>query len=85
AEKPCVSDPKGKLSSAIANAIHLRLLDVSNNGFSEEVGETLYNAWSARSRCGVTKRHIEGNILHLSVEPKQCCKIKPSCCTRLTV
>nr|GEU75802.1 hypothetical protein [Tanacetum cinerariifolium] len=61
AEKPCVSDPKGKLSSAIANAIHLRLLDVSNNGFTEEVGETLYKAWSAKSRCVVTQIDINPN------------------------
>ncbi|PWA52260.1 tetratricopeptide repeat (TPR)-containing protein [Artemisia annua] len=89
AEKPRVYDPKGncilQLSSAIANAIHLRLLDVSNNGFSVEVGERLFEAWSMRSRCGVTQSHIEGNIVHLSVEPKQCCKLKPLCCTRFTV
>lgn len=98
-EKPCVDDlDKGsmnsyqseskstfiqQLSSAISMAKHLRLLDVSNNGFSEQVGETLYNAWSTDLRASLTTgRHIEGRTIHLSVEPNQCCNIKPCCASR---
>lgn len=69
-----------ELSSAISMAKHLRLLDISNNGFSKQVGESLYTAWS-NSRGGLTQRHIQGSTIHLSVEPNQCCNIKP-CCTR---
>ncbi|PWA86432.1 hypothetical protein CTI12_AA062960 [Artemisia annua] len=98
-EKPCVDDlDKGsmnsyqseskstfiqQLSSAISMAKHLRLLDVSNNGFSEQVGETLYNAWSTDLRASLTTgRLIEGKTIHLSVEPNQCRNIKPCCVSR---
>ncbi|KAI3735773.1 hypothetical protein L6452_15286 [Arctium lappa] len=91
-EKPCVSGScmtsfdqdhsesksttlVGKLVSAILVAKRLVLLDLSNNGLC---GEALYGAWSKR---GLTERHIEGSIIHLSVEPNQCCNIKP-CCKR---
>lgn len=73
-----------QLSFAISMAKQLRLLDLSKNGFCEQVGETFYNAWSIKSRggCSLTRSHINGTIIHLSVEPIQCCNIK-SCCTSL--
>lgn len=86
-EKMCVDqslESKSKptfiqqLSSAISMAKQLRVLDISNNGLS---GETFYAVWSTGSRDSLTESHIEGNTIHLSVEPNQCCSIKP-CCTR---
>ncbi|XP_024992039.1 protein TONSOKU [Cynara cardunculus var. scolymus] len=70
----------GKLSYAILMAKRLVLLDLSNNGLC---GEAVYGAWSKRSTSsgGLTERHIEGSIIHLAVEPRQCCNIKP-CCRR---
>nr|XP_043629643.1 protein TONSOKU [Erigeron canadensis] len=68
-----------ELSSAISAATHLQLLDVSNNGFSEQVGETLYDAWLLKPRGGLTQRHIQGGIIHLSAEPNLCCNAKPCC------
>ncbi|XP_076941342.1 protein TONSOKU-like [Bidens hawaiensis] len=86
-EKMCVDqslESKSKptfiqqLSSAICMAKQLRVLDISNNGLS---GETFYVVWSTGSRDSLAESHIEGNTIHLSVEPNQCCSIKP-CCTR---
>ncbi|XP_071741146.1 protein TONSOKU-like [Rutidosis leptorrhynchoides] len=68
-----------QLSCAISAAKHLRLLDVSNNGICEQVGETLYKAWSMDSRGGLTLKHIEKTTVHLSVDGYQCCNIKPCC------
>ncbi|KAJ0618497.1 putative tetratricopeptide-like helical domain superfamily, leucine-rich repeat domain superfamily [Helianthus annuus] len=80
-QKPCV-DLKStfvqQLASAISMAKQLRVLDISNNGFS---GETFYAVWSTNSRGSLTQSHTEGNTIHLSVEPNQCCSIQP-CCTR---
>ncbi|KAK1427245.1 hypothetical protein QVD17_15928 [Tagetes erecta] len=67
-----------QLSSAISMAKQLRILDISNNGFS---GETFNAAWSTNSQGSLTQSHIEGSTIHLSVEPNKCCSIKP-CCTR---
>ncbi|KAI7745668.1 hypothetical protein M8C21_011533 [Ambrosia artemisiifolia] len=66
-EKPCVdhsfeSKSKSKstfiqqLSSAISTAKQLRVLDISNNGFS---GETFYAAWSTNSNGSLTQSHIQ--------------------------
>ncbi|KAK9073265.1 hypothetical protein SSX86_007589 [Deinandra increscens subsp. villosa] len=84
-ENPCVDHSFGskstyieQLSSAICMAKQLRVLDISNNGFS---GETFYGVWSTNSGGSLTQSHIQGSIIHLSVEPNQCCSIKP-CCTR---
>ncbi|KAI3762706.1 hypothetical protein L1987_53147 [Smallanthus sonchifolius] len=84
-ETPCVDhlfESKStfiqQLSSAISAAKQLRVLNISNNGFS---GETFYATWSTNSRGSLTQSHIQGSTIHLSVEPNQCCSIKP-CCTR---
>ncbi|XP_017226134.1 protein TONSOKU isoform X1 [Daucus carota subsp. sativus] len=68
-----------ELSSAISRAKHLQMLDLSDNGFSEQHAETLYHAWSANSRAPVAARHIEGNVVHLKVQGNYCCGLKPCC------
>ncbi|KAA8531034.1 hypothetical protein F0562_005743 [Nyssa sinensis] len=70
-----------ELSTAIGMAKHLQLLDLSNNGFSTEVAETLYTAWSSSSRASLAQRHIHEQTIHLSVQGKRCCGLK-SCCRR---
>ncbi|GMP25438.1 hypothetical protein CsSME_00002310 [Camellia sinensis var. sinensis] len=71
------------LSTAIGLAKHLQYLDLSNNGFSMEIAETLlYVAWSSlSSRAGFAQRHIQGNTIHLSLQGRKCCGVKP-CCSR---
>lgn len=68
-----------ELSSAISNAIHLKSLDLSNNGFSTQVADTLYTAWCSCARAGAPLRHVDGHLLHLSTEDKICCGVKPCC------
>lgn len=69
------------LSTAIGLAKHLKLLDLSMNGFSLETAETLYSAWSKGSRAGLAQRHIQDKIVHLSVLGHKCCGVK-SCCRK---
>ncbi|CAL5323586.1 unnamed protein product [Camellia sinensis] len=71
------------LSTAIGLAKHLQYLDLSNNGFSMEIAETLlYVAWSSlSSRAGFAQRHIQGNTIHLSLQGRKCCGVQP-CCSR---
>ncbi|KAL4562394.1 hypothetical protein LXL04_034596 [Taraxacum kok-saghyz] len=68
-----------EVSYAVSMAKGVRLLDLSRNGFSEKSGEILYGGWSTDSRGGLTKRHIEGSFIHLCVDPRQCCNLKPCC------
>ncbi|XVE86577.1 hypothetical protein DITRI_Ditri18aG0044600 [Diplodiscus trichospermus] len=70
-----------ELSAAIGMVKQLQLLDLSNNGFSVQASEALYNAWSSGSRVGLSRRHIENQIVHLSVEGNKCCRVK-SCCKK---
>lgn len=65
------------LSTAIDMAKNLRLLDLSNNGFSTQDADILYSSWS-RSRFGSAQRHIKDQIIHLFVEGIKCC-VKPCC------
>ncbi|KAL6286684.1 hypothetical protein ACE6H2_011074 [Prunus campanulata] len=65
------------LSSAIDMAKNLRLLDLSNNGFSTQDADILYSSWSG-SRFGSAQRHIKDQIIHLFVEGIKCC-VKPCC------
>lgn len=66
-------------STAIANAKHLQVLDLSNNGFSEQTADTFYAAWLSGSRAIVARRHIKEQTVHLSVEGNRCCGVKPCC------
>ncbi|XP_031476796.1 protein TONSOKU isoform X2 [Nymphaea colorata] len=70
------------LSRAIINAKQLQCLDLSGNGFTSEVVEKLYSSWSSstRIRCS-TARHTENEIVHFSVQGKQCCGVR-SCCKK---
>ncbi|RZC81309.1 hypothetical protein C5167_043869 [Papaver somniferum] len=70
-----------ELSSSIAFAKHLKLLVLSNNGFTTDVAETLYTSWSSSSGRGLARRHIKDQTIHFSVEGKSCCGIKV-CCKR---
>ncbi|ESQ48026.1 hypothetical protein EUTSA_v10019906mg [Eutrema salsugineum] len=71
-----------ELSTALAMANQLQILDLSNNGFSVEVLETLYMAWSSSgSRTGIAQRHVKDEIVHYYVEGKICCGVK-SCCRK---
>ncbi|OMO98309.1 Leucine-rich repeat, ribonuclease inhibitor subtype [Corchorus olitorius] len=67
------------LSTAIGIVKNLQFLDLSNNGFSKQASEALYNAWSSGSRVGLAWRHIENKIVHFSVEENKCCSVKPCC------
>ncbi|KNA11275.1 hypothetical protein SOVF_136660 isoform B [Spinacia oleracea] len=68
-----------ELSAAISNAKCLELLDLSNNGFSVKVADTFYTAWCSCTRAGVPRRHVNGQLLHLSTQEKICCGVKPCC------
>ncbi|XAR73209.1 hypothetical protein NMG60_11007107 [Bertholletia excelsa] len=67
--------------TAIGMAKYLQLLDLSDNGFLEEFAEQLYKAWSLNSREALATRHIQDNTIHLSVQERKCCGVKP-CCRR---
>lgn len=68
-----------ELSEAIASAKQLQLLNLSQNGFSEEAIESLYASWSS-SRCGaVARKHVSKELIHFSVDGKRCCGVKPCC------
>ncbi|KAI9070620.1 hypothetical protein K1719_047418 [Acacia pycnantha] len=68
-----------QLSTAIAMAKHLQLLDISDNGFSSEAAETLYSSWSSTLRAGSSEKHITEHIIHFSTKENSCCRVKPCC------
>ncbi|KAK4256777.1 hypothetical protein QN277_006458 [Acacia crassicarpa] len=68
-----------QLSTAIATAKHLQLLDISDNSFSSEAGETLYSSWSSTLRAGSSQKHITEHIIHFSTKDNRCCRLKPCC------
>ncbi|KAI3975689.1 hypothetical protein MKX01_023115 [Papaver californicum] len=70
-----------ELSFSVASAKHLKLLVLSNNGFTTDVAETLYTAWSSSSGGGLAQRRIKDQTVHFSVEGKSCCGIEV-CCKR---
>lgn len=77
---PCKSHIIKELSAALAMASQLQILDLSNNGFSVEALETLYMSWSSSgSRTGIAQRHVKGEIVHVYVQGKICCGVKPCC------
>jgi hypothetical protein len=67
-----------ELSTAVHMAEKLSFLDLSNNGFSAQIAETLYTAWSSL-RGGSAERHIEDKTIHLFLKGNKCCSVK-SCC-----
>ncbi|KAK6922850.1 Tetratricopeptide repeat [Dillenia turbinata] len=63
-----------ELSTSISMAINLKLLDLSDNGFSAETVDKLYTAWSSSdSRAGLSQRHVRNQIIHFSVQEIKCC------------
>ncbi|KAF6154885.1 hypothetical protein GIB67_018322 [Kingdonia uniflora] len=69
-----------ELSSTIVMAKYLKLLDLSSNGFTTEIAETLYTSWSLNLRCGgSSQRHVNDHIIHFSMEGKSCCGVKICC------
>ncbi|CAA0382897.1 unnamed protein product [Arabidopsis thaliana] len=71
-----------ELSTALSMANQLKILDLSNNGFSVEALETLYMSWSSSSsRTGIAQRHVKEETVHFYVEGKMCCGVK-SCCRK---
>lgn len=69
-----------ELSTALAVANQLQILDLSHNGLSVEALETLYMAWSSSgSRAGIAQRHVKDEIVHFCVEGKMCCGVNPCC------
>ncbi|KAI3451497.1 hypothetical protein Pfo_008162 [Paulownia fortunei] len=71
-----------ELTASIKMAGNLKLLDLSRNGLSQEVIETLFSAWSSGARAGVAQRHVDENTVHFSVQGQKCCGIK-SCCRKI--
>ncbi|KAK9111313.1 hypothetical protein Scep_018832 [Stephania cephalantha] len=70
------------LATAIGLAKHLQMLDISGNGFSAEITESLYTAWSSGLRSGgLSQRHIKEQLIHFSVQGKICCAV-PKCCKK---
>ncbi|XP_065875046.1 protein TONSOKU [Euphorbia lathyris] len=68
-----------ELSIAISLANRLQLLDLSNNDFSNSVGEVLYAAWSSRLGSGSPRKHIKEKVIHFSTDLNLCCRVKPCC------
>ncbi|ERN16061.1 protein TONSOKU [Amborella trichopoda] len=83
-EELCSKEISGQfiqdLSTAIAMAKTLQLLDLSGNGFSMEAVEAMHLSWSLNSRCGGL-RHVQEGIVHFYVEGRKCCGVRP-CCRR---
>ncbi|KAK4416756.1 protein TONSOKU [Sesamum alatum] len=71
-----------ELSASIKMAGNLKVLDLSHNGFPREVTELLFSAWSSGARAGVADSHVDGNIVHFSVQGNKCCGVK-SCCRKI--
>jgi len=67
------------LATSISNLRQLQLLDLSDNGFSREAADMLFNAWCSGSRAGLAKRHVKGQTLHLCIQGRRCCGLKPCC------
>lgn len=76
------SQPMQELTASVEMARYLKLLDLSCNGFSPEVTEMLFTAWSSGARAGLGQRHVDKNSVHFSVLENKCCGIK-SCCRKI--
>ncbi|CAL9162518.1 unnamed protein product [Musa hybrid cultivar] len=75
--------PIQQLSEAITSARNLQMLNLSRNKFSQEAIDSLYEAWSSPPRCndGKSRKHVNTDIVHFSVNGKKCCGVRP-CCIR---
>ncbi|VAI61758.1 unnamed protein product [Triticum turgidum subsp. durum] len=71
-----------ELAEALVSAKQLRVLDLSQNGLSEEAVQSLYSAWASGPRGdGVARKHVGKEVVHFSVDGATCCGLKP-CCRR---
>ncbi|URE05449.1 TPR [Musa troglodytarum] len=75
--------PIQELSAAITSARNLQMLNLSRNKFSQEAIDSLYAAWSSPLRCndGKSRKHVNMDVVHFSVNGKKCCGVRP-CCIR---
>ncbi|KAK4393815.1 protein TONSOKU [Sesamum angolense] len=80
----CLSECQSmqELIASIKMAGNLKMLDLSQNGFPREVTELLFSAWSSGPRASVADSHVDGNIVHFSVQGNKCCSVK-SCCRKI--
>ncbi|WVZ55398.1 hypothetical protein U9M48_006061 [Paspalum notatum var. saurae] len=71
-----------ELAEALISAKQLKVLDLSQNGLSEEAIESLYCAWASVPRGdGMARKHVNKELVHFSVHGMRCCGLKP-CCRR---
>ncbi|GER29629.1 tetratricopeptide repeat (TPR)-containing protein [Striga asiatica] len=75
-------EPIQKLSDCIKMAGKLRLLNLSDNGFPQEIVELLFSAWCTGARFCVGRRHVDEKVVHFSVEGKNCCGVR-YCCRKI--
>ncbi|KAK4774635.1 hypothetical protein SAY86_009570 [Trapa natans] len=68
-----------ELSAAIGSARQLELLDLSSNGFSSSDVELFYASWANSRTVHPALKHVNGELLHLSVGGRRCCRVKPCC------
>ncbi|KAL2906747.1 Protein TONSOKU [Bienertia sinuspersici] len=73
----------GLLIPAVVKAKTLKnyqLLSAMQNicSYLTSIADTFYTAWCSCFR-GVCRRHVNGQLLHLSTEGKICCGVKPCC------
>ncbi|KAJ1298868.1 hypothetical protein BS78_01G486600 [Paspalum vaginatum] len=58
------------------------VLDLSQNGLSEEAIQSLYSAWASVPRGdGMARKHVNKELVHFWVDGMRCCGLKP-CCRR---
>lgn len=72
-----------ELFSAIQMAKFVQQLDLSDNLLPSAIVEQLYVAWSSNTRKGTPTKHVDNQVVHFSVEGRQCFGLRP-CCQRLT-
>uniref|UniRef100_A0A0A9A5L3 Uncharacterized protein n=1 Tax=Arundo donax TaxID=35708 RepID=A0A0A9A5L3_ARUDO len=71
-----------ELAHALISAKQLKVLDLSQNGLSEEDIQSLYSAWASGPRGdGMARKHLSKEVMHFSVDGMRCCGLKP-CCRR---
>lgn len=71
-----------ELAEALISAKQLKVLDLSQNGLSDEAIQSLYSAWASVPRGdGIARKHVNKNVVHFSADGMRCCGMKP-CCRR---
>ncbi|KAL6635242.1 hypothetical protein ACP70R_027913 [Stipagrostis hirtigluma subsp. patula] len=71
-----------ELTEALSSAKQLKVLDLSQNGLSEDAIQSLYSAWASGLRGDrMARKHVNKEVVHFSVDGMRCCGLKP-CCRR---